>query len=259
MPKNYRHFLSKFSNEKGLTLIEILVTSSLIVFMTTLLLRNFSTTRLNLNNLANVVASDIRLAQQVALSSHQFQGPADPAPRNRCGYGFTRPATGGSEGNPAASREAECSNNVDDDGDSLIDSFDPGCSRLYYIYAGPPTVRPDGSAGVCGSTNYQASQDYPYYKTVVLDKRVDFLDSPPSKDVFYMPPGPTTFIQNSSTPSNVADPTTYYEVIGIKKSSVTRQQCNAGNMDCVYICVYFSGRVEVVNNTTNSVKCPAPY
>lgn len=247
-------FFSKSGNSKGFTLIEILVTAGLIVFVTSLVIKNFSASRLNLERVANVVASDIRLAQQLALSSHQFQGASDPAPRNRCGYGITKPASGGTEASPT-----ECSDKIDNDGDTLIDSRDPGCNRIYYIYAGPPSVDASGQPVNCASTTYQASQDYPYYKTVVLDQRIDFVDNPGFQDIFYKPPDPTTYIQNQTIPSNLADPATYYELITIKKVGVTKQNCTSGSIDCIYICVYYSGRVEVAKNTTNPIKCPVPY
>ncbi|MDP3696573.1 MAG: type II secretion system protein, partial [Candidatus Taylorbacteria bacterium] len=221
----FKDFFLKFRNSKGLTLIEILVTASLIVFTTAVVIRNFRASRLDFERVANVMASDIRLAQQLALSSHQHRGSLDPVPRNRCGYGITKTQSGGPE-----ATQAECADGVDNDGDTFIDSSDPGCNRLYHIYAGPPTIKPDGTPGSCGSANYQTPNDTPYYKTVVLDSRIDFVDTPAPKDIFYKPPGPTTYINNGSTPSNLADPITYYEVITIKKVGVTKQNCTNGSL-----------------------------
>ena len=243
-------YFFKFKDSKGFTLVEILVVAGLIAYVTTLVIRNFSASRLNLERVANVMASDLRLAQQLALSSHQYQGPNDLALRNRCGYGITKPNGGGSEDNAV-----ECSDGIDNDSDTFVDSLDPGCNRLYYIYAGPATVNSSGQPNNCGSTNYQTSQDTPYYKTVVLDSRIDFVDNPGFSDIFYKPPGPTTYIQNSNSPSNPANPTTYYEKITIKKVGVTKQNCDNGSPDCIFICAYFSGRVEVSKVPT----CPVPF
>lgn len=245
-----KKYFQKFHDSGGFTLVEIIVTAGLIVFTTVLVIRNFTASRLNLQRVANVLVSDIRLAQQLALTSTQYKGSTDPVPRNRCGYGVTKAQSGGTEDTPT-----ECGDGTDNDGDTYIDSLDPGCNRLYYIYAGPPSVDASGNPVACASKTYQQSQDYPFYKTVALDNRVDFVDNPGFRDIFYTPPGPTTFIQNSDLPSNLADPTTYYEKITIKKVGVTKQNCQAGSPDCIFICVYFSGRIEITKNPT----CPLPY
>jgi len=243
--------MNKFKHHsKGFTLIEILVVAGLIVFMTTTVLRNFVSSRLNLPRLANVMASDIRLAQQLALTATQYQGLNDTFPKNRCGYGITKAQSGGSENDAT-----ECSDKIDNDGDTFVDGLDPGCNRLYYIYAGPPTVDNLGVPVSCGNPNYQANADSPYYKTAVLDNRVDFVDNPAFRDIFFKPPGPTTYINNSSVPSNLADSTTYYERITIKKVGVSKNDCDNGSPDCIFICVYYSGRIEISKVPT----CPAPF
>lgn len=244
------NFFLKFKSSKGFTLVEILVVAGLVAFVTVISIRNLTGSRLNLDRLANVMASDFRLAQQLALSSHQHQGPLDPVPRNRCGYGITKPQSGGAE-----SSATECSDGLDNDSDTFVDSLDPGCNRLYYIYAGPSTLDPAGLPVNCGSSNYQTNQDTPYYQAVVLDQRIDFVDNPAPKDIFYKPPGPTTYINNINTPSDLLDPTTYYQRMTIKKVGLTKTDCNDGSPNCRFICVYFSGRVEVSKVPT----CPAPY
>ena len=219
----------------GFTLIEILVVASLIAYVTTLVIRNFTASRLNLERVANVLISDIRLAQQLALSSAQYQGLSDPVPRNRCGYGITNKPN---------------------------DSSDPNNNRKYSIYAGPPTLDAGGQPVNCASPQYQQSQDTPFYKSVILDSRIEFETSPRFDDIFFKPPGPTTYIGNSSTPSNPANPSTYWQQIIIKKNDTPKTggpssgACSRGSPNCIYICIYYSGRVEMSKVYDD---CPAPY
>ena len=204
------------SDKRGLTLIEVLVTASLIVFISTLIIQNFSIS-VDALRAANVMASDIRLAQQLALSAHQFQGPGDPEPRNRCGYGIT-----GRFG-----------------------------SGKYVIFAGAPTLTPAGLPNVCGPQKYVASPDYPIYRSIQIDSRLSFGGGGFGfEDIFFQPPGSATYINGSNVPSG--DP---WERIIIKKTGVLDADCDGGSPACAFICVYYSGRVEVSRNPV----CPAAF
>lgn len=224
-----RKSLPKFKISDGFTLIEVLVTASLVVYTTIAVIRNFSNSRVNYERIANVMASDIRLAQQMTLSAHKYQGPNDPAPRNRCGYGITP--------DPA--------------------SVAP--QQTYIVYAGLATIKADGvTPNSCsGARQYQASQDTPAYKTVVLDSRVDFRDNSGQgqifKDIYFEPPGPSVYFQNTSQTIDQC------QHIVIKKVGVDLQggpqgsSCQKGSPYCIYIDVYGSGRVEVSKNFNS---CP---
>lgn len=218
------------ATSRGFTLIEILVTSSLIVFITVLVIRNFSASRLNLERVANTMASDIRLAQQLALSSHQLKGPADPALRNRCGYGIA------------------------------ADPNSPAPQRVYIVYAGLPTVKADGTPNNCsGARQYQASQDIIAYKTVVLDLRLDFRDNSGQgqlfKDTYFEPPGPSVYFQQTLQNINESQQIIIKKVgVGIQ-GGPSGSSCSNGNPNCIFICVYGSGRVEVTKNY-NGGNCP---
>ena len=232
----FRNYFFKFSSEKGLTLIDILVTVGLIIFTTVMVLRNSLSSSFNLERIANVMASDIRIAQSLATSTHQYKGSLDVVPVNRCGYGIT--------------------NKPDD-------SSNPDNDRKYAIYAGPATVNSDGSPEDCSFRNYPSAEgqqaDYPFYKNAVLDTRVKLDISPEFKDIFFEPPDPVTYIDDSNIPSDPNDPTTYYEKITIKENNVPDGggpgSCKKGSPQCIYICVYYSGRVEITKN----FNCPAPY
>lgn len=233
MTKLSKYFI-KFSEERGLTLIDILVTAGLIVFTTIMVLRNSSAT-LNLGRIANVMASDIRIAQSLATSTHQYQGSLDGAPVIRCGYGITNQPN---------------------------DNLDPNNDRKYAIYSGPATVNADGSQGDCSSRNYPNNADeqpnYPFYRKVVLNTRVRFDTSARFKDIFFEPPGPTTYINDRDAPLNPGNPATYYQKIIIQENDVPNNgpgSCSNGSPKCIYICVYYSGRVEVTKN----FNCPAPF
>ena len=81
---------NKFKNKKynyylgaGFTLIEILVVAGLIVFMASILIKNFSGGKFDLGRTANQVEADIRLAQTYSLAAKRLSGSF------RCGYGVT--------------------------------------------------------------------------------------------------------------------------------------------------------------------------
>ena len=67
---------------KGFTLIEVLVVAAIIGILSTLLLVNFSRSRVDLNQVANSVTDAIREAQSSALSGALVRGTY------RCGYGI---------------------------------------------------------------------------------------------------------------------------------------------------------------------------
>lgn len=228
-----RDIFKFLKSNKGLTLVEILVVAGLIAFVSVLVVRNFNYSRLNLERVANVMASDIRLAQQLAMSAHQYQGSGDPAPRNRCGYGVT--------------------------GSSKDDSDPNNDTRRYSIYAGPPTVNPDGTPNNnCGQSGYERHQDEPFYKSNILDSRINFNDNPGLglifDDIFFVPPGPTVYYKN-----NTILPIDSWTRITIKRNDLKINtgapsgRCSSGlNKDCIYICIYGSGRIEVSKTYT----CP---
>lgn len=66
---------------KGFTLLEVIIVASITGFITTFLLINFSRTRINFAEEANIFASKFRIAQTRAVSSTKFNGSI------RCGYG----------------------------------------------------------------------------------------------------------------------------------------------------------------------------
>lgn len=201
---------------KGFSLIEVLIVSGIIVFVSVALINSLgSLSIVSLNRVANTVASDFRLAQQLTLASHQIKGSQDSVARIRCGYGLSQNGQG---------------------------------SSSYILYAGTPTINSSGASQPCPvNKNFQptALQNTPIYKITNLDRRVNFVTTPGFRDVFYEPPGPRAVINN--------DNSILVEKITISKVGTSASACNAGSPKCIYVCVYFWGRVEVTKNTT----CPA--
>jgi Tfp pilus assembly protein FimT len=68
------------ANNFGFTLVELLVSLSIIIMMTTLFLANYhsSNERSKLSSASQQMASDIRLAQSYALGSKKFNGAIPP-------------------------------------------------------------------------------------------------------------------------------------------------------------------------------------
>ncbi|MCC6405270.1 MAG: prepilin-type N-terminal cleavage/methylation domain-containing protein [Candidatus Yanofskybacteria bacterium] len=74
--------------QQGFTLIEVLVVASITVFITGLLVINFSRTRVDLNQTVLTIQDAIREAQAQALAGSLVRGTY------RCGYGIHFAATG---------------------------------------------------------------------------------------------------------------------------------------------------------------------
>ena len=208
--------MNKKVTDRGFSLFEILVVSSITILISLALIRSLSSlSRVDLNRVADVMASDFRLAQQLTLSSHQFKGSSDPVARIRCGYGISQNAQ------PVSS---------------------------YVLYAGAPTIDPSGLPQPCpADRNFQpiSPQNTPIYKITNLDKRVNFVSTPGFNDMFYEPPGPRGLINN--------DVSILVQKITIKRVGTTPTECDSSSPNCISVCVYFWGRVEVTKDTT----CPA--
>ena len=190
--------------------------SSITIFISVALIQSLSSlSKVNLERVANGMVADFRLAQQLTLSSHQFKGSQDPIARIRCGYGVSQNGQGASS---------------------------------YVLYAGAPTIQPDGTPRICPvNRNFQpiVPQDTPIYKVTNLDGKVSFSSMPGFKDIFYEPPGPRAYIDNNAS--------TLVEKITIKRTNTPASECSTSSPNCIFVCVYFWGRIEITKNTT----CPA--
>ncbi|MBX4189991.1 type II secretion system GspH family protein [Candidatus Parcubacteria bacterium] len=67
---------------RGFTLVEVLIVAGITGFISTFLILNFSRTRIDLNQSANLFVADIRLAETKATSSNKYNGYSP------CGYGI---------------------------------------------------------------------------------------------------------------------------------------------------------------------------
>lgn len=106
-------------------------------------------------------------------------------------------------------------------------------NNSYIIYAGRDT-----GAGNCNpGYNFQNEAQTPTVKRSPLNSGVIILDF---SDIFFLPPDPKVFINDSANPNDGP------ELLTLRKSSAS--DCT-NPQNCSYVCVHFSGRVEVYNNS----------
>lgn len=165
----------------------MVVVAAIIGFMTTILVVNFSRTRVNLDQNTAIFVSAIREAQSQALSSAAYAG------YHPCGYGI-----------------------------HYVDS------TRYAIYVGP-----NAATTPCGpiDKNYDPIEDDLLTTYTISNPQVRFKSS--FADIFYMPPNPTTYLDNDSSLNQAPLTVT----LGVVDTACPAQ--------CQTVSVYPSGNVEV--------------
>ncbi len=181
----------KFSTKAaGFTLVEILVVASITGVITTFMLFNFQKTRFDVNESISDFIGQIRASQEKANASVRLDDGAGAGLAIRCGYGI---------------------------------HYESNTS--YSIYAGP-----NATVNTCANENRNfGSGDFKILPIKTLyNPRVEF--KAPFSDIFFEPPSPTTFINNSSASASIT--------ITIGKIGGTCPQ------DCKTINVSTSGTIE---------------
>ena len=214
--------LFKSDSSRGFTLIEILIVSSLTIFLTLNLLSNFIRSRLNISEVARIVVSDIRTAQANALSSKQYKDPITGLVTYRCGYGLHKL----------------------DSSESAAQNPPVPANSSYFIFVGR-----DAQSSGCPAANnaYQSSQDMAVVFTRVLDSRLELLspttgNNPRFDDIYFKVPDGKIFINNLHDLGPNPPRKNKVQII-VRKIGV-----NCPSSDCVYICVYASGKIETRSN-----------
>lgn len=153
-------------SDHGFTLIEILVVAAITGVISTFMLLNFQRTRIDLSLSASDFIGQVRATQEKANGSVRFDDGKGAGLAIRCGYGIHY--------------ESKTS---------------------YSIYVGP-----NASVDPCvtgnRARNYNIGQDFKILPIKTLyDPRVEF--KAPFKDIFFEPPSPTTFFNNSSASASI--------------------------------------------------------
>lgn len=110
-------------SSSGFTIIEILVVTGIIVFMTVALITSFPRTRISLNEDVKLLVSNIRSAQTKAISSTKFND------KNPCGYGLKYDSPTqysiyvGTDAEMAGTACATVSKNYQSGQDSILSTF----------------------------------------------------------------------------------------------------------------------------------------
>lgn len=180
---------------KGFTLIEMLIVMAITVMFAGFLISNFSRTRVDLNQTRLLVQDTIREAQALALSGSLYTDPQSRGNSYRCGYGVNFEGT------------------------------------TYIVYAGPDSSTVDDCT--TESHIYQRGVSIEIRKALLSNDTVEF--APPSVDIFFEPPDPTTYIDNDSTSGEFVD-----IVIRRKNADCSRTDSVA---DCRTIRVTTSGLI----------------
>jgi len=220
--------LFKSDSSRGFTLIEILIVSSLTIFLTLNLLSNFIRSRLNISEVARIVVSDIRTAQANTLSSKQFKDPITGLITYRCGYGLHKL----------------------DSSESAAQNPPIPVNSAYFIFVG----RVAQSSGCPAANNaYQPSQDSLVVFTRVLDARLELLSPTTGNearfdDIYFKVPDGQIFINNQHDPDQTNPARKNKAQIIIRKIGAV---CPSSN--CVYICVYAKGKIETRNTVCDPI------
>jgi prepilin-type N-terminal cleavage/methylation domain-containing protein len=195
--------MNKGDLQNGFTLIEMLVVIAIIGIVSVFFLLNMGSSRVNLPAAAEQLVAEIRSIQTMATGSSRQGGVL------RCGFGITP---------------------------------DSGDTGGYYAYAGP-----DASTVDCATIdhNFSSSEDTIHSRFEFSDKNLEFKDDGGGiifKDVFFMPPDPKTYINDSATlgtsPARI--------IFGIQDvACATTHECRA-------ICIYPSGLIQLSQELT----CP---
>lgn len=179
-------YFQDFSDNRGFSLIEILVVSAVIIILTTVLLTMLARSRVDLTQGVNMVTGTVRLAQEKTLASTKYNASI------LCGYGV-----------------------------HYIDSSHWGS------YAGPVA-----SLVVCSAINrnYGPPEDILLDSQTFTDRRIEFVA--PFSDVFFEPPDPKTYLNNSAA-LNQPPLAIQIRIVG-----------GTCPQDCKTINVYPSGKIE---------------
>ncbi len=180
----------KYRKLSGFTLIELLVVASITGVLTTLMLISFQRTRLDLSLSVSDFIGQVRATQEKANGSVRFNDGGGAGLVIRCGYGI------------------HYENNTS-----------------YSVYAGPNATTNDCTIQ---NRNFGVSDFKILPIKILYDPKVEFKSS--FNDIFFEPPNPTTFINNSSASASIT--------ITIGKVGGTCPQ------DCKTINVSTSGTIE---------------
>lgn len=195
--------------KNGFTLIEVIIVGALTALITTILLVNFSRSRVGLDQTVNLVLAEIREAQASATSGRKFKAAGDLQSKLRCGYGIV--------------------------------SSSP---RQFFVYTSP-----DAATSNCAAQNrnYEAATDIVVKTVELFDKKMEFKTSGTCaglggyfKHVFFEPPDPKTYVCNSALATS-APASLLLGPVGV--------DCASDPTSCKSVCVYVSGRIEVATGT----------
>ena len=155
---------------KGFTLIEVLVVAGIATFIVVSLVSNSLRTRVNVNETARTLVSDIRTAQANALSAKQYINPTNGAVSYRCGYGVSH-VTNDTTG--------------------------------YFLYTGGTF----NSGGGCTESQRYGGSGTPIVVSRIIDSRLEIIDNVSGskfEDIYFEAPGGKIYIKNAHRPTEVS-------------------------------------------------------
>lgn len=116
-------------------------------------------------------------------------------------------------------------------------------NKSYFLYAG----RLNTSGNCSGSKIFVNDETTPTVFTRMLDSRLELVLGGQLRDVYFQSPDGRVFINNNSCPASGGS--------GSSQIVIRRNGVDCPSSDCIYVCVYASGKIETRTSVCPDISC----